>query len=104
MFDPSKLSEMMAQAKEMQDRLQENLKTQLVEGQAGGGMVKVQVNGLYEVTRVQIDKAAVDPADLSMLEDLVTAAFNQALAKVESARADNARQMASSMGIPPGMF
>lgn len=104
MFDPSKLGEMMEQAKQMQDRMQAELKNRVVEGQAGGGMVKVEVNGLYEVTKVAIDKAAIDPNDPSLLEDLVRAAFTAALAKVEEARAENARSMAGAMGIPPGMF
>jgi hypothetical protein len=104
MFDPSKLTEMMQQAQQMQERMQQELKQKVVEGQAGGGMVKVQLNGLYEVTRVGIDKAAVDVNDLTLLEDLVRAAFTQALARVEEVRTDNARNMAGAMGLPGGMF
>jgi DNA-binding YbaB/EbfC family protein len=104
MFDPSKLSEMMQQAQQMQERMQQELKQKVVEGQAGGGMVKVQLNGLYEVQKVGIDKAAVDVNDLSLLEDLVRAAFTQALARVEEARVENARGMAGAMGLPGGMF
>jgi DNA-binding YbaB/EbfC family protein len=104
MFDPSKLQEMMQQAQQMQARMQADLQTRVVEGQAGGGMVKVAVNGLYEVTAVKIDPAVVDPKDTAMLEDLVRAAFAQALARVEEARVDNARQMAGAMGIPGGLF
>jgi DNA-binding YbaB/EbfC family protein len=104
MFDPSKLSEMMQQAQQMQERMQQELKQKVVEGQAGGGMVKVQLNGLYEVQKVAIDKAAVDVNDLSLLEDLVRAAFTQALARVEEARVENARGMAGAMGLPGGMF
>jgi DNA-binding YbaB/EbfC family protein len=104
MFDPSKLTEMMQQAQQMQEQMQEALKTKIVEGQAGGGMVKVEVNGLYEVTKVAIDKAVVDPNDISMLEDLVRAALSSALGKVEEVRMENARSMAGAMGIPGGMF
>jgi DNA-binding YbaB/EbfC family protein len=104
MFDPSKLSEMMQQAQQMQSKMQADLKHQVVEGQAGGGMVKVAVNGLYEVTAVKIDPAVVDPKDCALLEDLVRAAFGQALARVEEARMDNARRMAGAMGIPGGLF
>ena len=104
MFDPSKLGEMMQQAQQMQDKMQAELKTKTSEGQAGGGMVKVQVNGLYEVLSVKIDKAAIDPNDMSLLEDLVRAAVGQALARVEEARMENARSMAGAMGLPGGMF
>jgi DNA-binding YbaB/EbfC family protein len=104
MFDPSKLGEMMQQAQQMQERMQAELKTKVSEGAAGGGMVKVQVNGLYDVVSVKIDKAAIDPSDPSLLEDLVRAAFGQALARVEEARMENARGMAGAMGLPGGMF
>lgn len=104
MFDPSKLSEMMAQAQQMQQRMQEELKSKSVEGAAGGGMVKVTVNGLFEVTSVKIDPTVVDKADVALLEDLVKAAVSQALARVEEARLENARQMAGGMGLPGGLF
>lgn len=104
MFDPSKLGEMMQQAQQMQERMQADLKAKVSEGAAGGGMVKVQVNGLYDVVSVKIDKAAIDPSDPSLLEDLVRAAFGQALARVEEARMENARSMAGAMGLPGGMF
>jgi DNA-binding YbaB/EbfC family protein len=103
-FDPSKLSEMMAQAQQMQQRMQDDLKKKAVEGAAGGGMVKVSVNGMFEVLSVKIDPAVVDKADVSLLEDLVRAAFSQALVRVEEARAEGARALAGSMGIPGGMF
>ena len=104
MFDPSKLSEMMQQAQQMQERMQRDLGQKSAEGQAGGGMVKVVVNGLYEVTKVSIDKKVIDPADPTMLEDLVRAAVSQALARVEELRVENARSMAGAMGLPGGMF
>jgi DNA-binding YbaB/EbfC family protein len=104
MFDPSKLSEMMQQAQQMQDRMQQDLRTKTVEGQAGGGLVKVTVNGLYEVARVQIDPRAIDASDPTMLEDLVRAAIGQALSRVEEVRMENARSMAGAMGLPGGLF
>ena len=104
MFDPSKLSEMMAQAQQMQQKLQDELKVKVLEGQAGGGMVKVEVNGMFEVTKVTIDKKVVNPTDVTLLEDLVRAAVSQALARVEEARMDNARAMAGNMGLPGGLF
>jgi DNA-binding YbaB/EbfC family protein len=104
MFDPSKLSEMMAQAQQMQQRMQEELKTKSVEGAAGGGMVKGTDNGMFQVTSVNIDPTVVDKSDVALLEDLVKAAVSQALARVEEARIENARSMAGNMGLPGGLF
>ncbi len=104
MLDPSKLAEMMRQAQEMQQRAQDELRSKTVEGQAGGGMVAVQLNGLFEVLKVAIDKRVVNPDDVALLEDLVRAAVSQATAKVEEVRMEQARGMASAFGLPPGMM
>ena len=55
---------------------------EVIEGQSGGGAVRVRVNGRYEFSHVQIAPAAVDPADVTMLEDLVLAALNDASAQI----------------------
>jgi nucleoid-associated protein EbfC len=102
-IDPEKLQQMMQQAQSMQQRMQESLAAQQVEGQAGGGMVSLTMNGAYEVVSLTIDPAVVDKADVSMLEDLVRAALNDATSRVEEVRLDQARNMAGQMGIP-GLF
>lgn len=104
MLDPSKLGEMMRQAQEMQQRVQDELRARTAEGQAGGGMVKVEMNGLYEVTTLKIDPAVVDPKDTALLEDLVRAALGACVARVEELRMEQARGMASAFGLPPGMM
>jgi DNA-binding YbaB/EbfC family protein len=104
MLDPSKLGEMMKQAQEMQAKMQDELRRRALEGQAGGGLVTVTMNGLFEVTAVKIDPKVVDRNDVALLEDLVRAAVSQATAKVEEARLEQARGMASAFGIPPGMM
>jgi DNA-binding YbaB/EbfC family protein len=104
MLDPEKLQEMMRQAQQMQQRVQDELRQRTVEGQAGGGMVTITMNGLFEVAAVKIDPKVVDPKDTALLEDLVRAAVSQATAKVEEARMEQARGMASAFGIPPGMM
>jgi nucleoid-associated protein EbfC len=83
-----KLEKAMADAKEKLSELS-------VEAEAGGGLVKVKMNGKCEVTGLAIDPKAVDPADLAMLEDLVSAAVN---AGVEKARAAADAHMASATG------
>lgn len=104
MIDPSRLQEMMREAQRLQERMQQELKAKLVEGQSGGGMVKVTLNGLLEVQSVKIDKAAVDANDVSLLEDLVRAALTQAIQRAEEARLEHTRSLAGNLGLPGGMF
>ncbi len=89
---------LMRQAKKLEKAMadaREKLSELSVEAEAGGGLVKVHLNGKCEVTRLAIDPKAVDPADLSMLEDLVAAAVN---AGVEKARAAADAHMAAATG------
>jgi DNA-binding YbaB/EbfC family protein len=79
------LNQAMAMQQQMAEA-QEQAANQSVEGQAGGGAVKVTMTGGGEVTRVSIAPAAVDPTDVEMLEDLVLAAFHDAQAKVAEIR------------------
>ena len=79
------MNDLMKQAQKMQEQLMEAQAAaaeQVVEGQAGGGVVKVTVTGGMEFQSVHIDPDAVDPDDVSMLEDLVLAAIHDAVAKV----------------------
>jgi len=86
MPQPPNLNKMLQQAQEMlaqQQEAQEKLKTQTVEATAGGGMVKVVISGDLRVQSLQIDPDAVDPEDVEMLQDMVTAALNEALRSAE---------------------
>jgi DNA-binding YbaB/EbfC family protein len=76
------MQQMMAQVQKMQkdmEAAQEELKSELVEASAGGGMVSVKVSGALDVREVRIDPAAVDPEDVEILADMVLAATNEAL-------------------------
>jgi DNA-binding YbaB/EbfC family protein len=78
------MNELLKQAQKMQEQLlaaRAEAETQEVEGQAGGGVVKVRVTGGMEFRSVTIDPSAVDPDDVSMLEDLVLAAIRDAVTK-----------------------
>lgn len=78
------MGDFLKQAKKVQEKLQqvqEELASKRVEGSAGGGMVRAVASGKHEVLEIHIDKQVVDPVDLEMLEDLIVAAVNQALAK-----------------------
>ncbi len=86
-------------------RLQENLKKMSVEGSAGGGMVTVKVSGSQRVISVKIDPEVVDSNDVEMLEDLVTAATNQALEKAAQLAQDEMSKITGGMlgNLPGGL-
>jgi DNA-binding YbaB/EbfC family protein len=87
---PFDLNQLMQQAQALQEQMQkaqERLALKTVTGSAGGGMVLVTANGKGEIQKVQIDKQAVDPRDVAMLEDLVLAAVNSALRAAQEAQA-----------------
>ena len=95
---PGNMQAMMQQAQKMQQKMQEEVALIRVEGSAGGGMVKAEMSGSKELLAITIDKDAVDPNDVEMLQDLVRAAVNEAARKVDE-------EMQSQLGgmMPPGM-
>ena len=104
-FDLNALFQQAQQIQEQMREAQERLAQKIVTGSAGGGMVVVTANGKGEIQKVQIDKQAVDPRDVPMLEDLVVAAVNSALrAAQEAAAAENPLSgMAAGLGgMVPG--
>lgn len=99
------IAQMMKQAQEMQQRLQEmqaRMAQTEVEGQAGGGMVKVTMTVRGEARKLKLDPKVINPSDAEMLEDLVVAAINDARAKSESVVAAETEKMLGGMGLPPG--
>ena len=95
-----KVQKIQAQMKQMQD----DLKKRTVEATAGGGAVKVVINGDKVVQSLTIDKAAVDPEDVEMLQDLIMAAVNESIKKVDDMTASEMGKLTSGLGLPPGMF
>lgn len=93
-----KMADMQQQIAETQARLAE----QTVTAEAGGGMVTVVANGAGHLVSIKIDPAAVDPADLEMLEDLVLAGVNKALEQAEVLKSSGMQAAAASM-LPPGL-
>ena len=85
-------------------QMQEDLKKRTVEVTAGGGAVKIVMSGEKEVKDLKIDPAAVDPEDVEMLQDLLSAAFNEATKKVEEMMANEMGKLTGGMGLPPGLF
>ena len=92
------IQNMMKQAQQMQERLQKQMAALRVEGNAGGGMVTVRVNGAKQVQSIAIDPEVVSKDDVVMLQDLIVAAINDAQRKADE-------EMARKMGgmLPPGM-
>ena len=83
---PGNMNNLMKQAQKMQRQMEEatkELEEKEMTASAGGGVVEVTVSGKKEVTRIKIDPEAVDPEDVEMLEDLIMAAVNEALRKIE---------------------
>jgi nucleoid-associated protein EbfC len=99
------LAGLMKQAQQMQENLkkaQEEIALMEIEGQAGAGMVKVVMTGRHDVKRVSIDPSLMGD-DKDMLEDLIAAAVNDAVRRVEAMTQEKMGGLASGMGLPPGM-
>ena len=94
------IQQIMKQAQQMQEQLQKQMAELSVEGTAGGGMVLVRMNGLKQVSEVKIDPDAAGSEDLEMLQDLMVAAFNEAVRKVDEAMAGQIGGLAGGMRIP----
>jgi DNA-binding YbaB/EbfC family protein len=95
--------QLMKQVQQMQEQMQQRMAELRVEGSAGGGMVKATMNGNKELLSVAIDKEAVDPNDVEMLQDLVVAAVNEAARKVDEEMQGQIGAMTGGMKIP-GLF
>lgn len=100
------MNQMMKQMKKMQAQMtkaQEELAEKEVQGTAGGGVVKVVMNGHKQVLSVEIDPEAVDPEDVEMLQDMVIAAFNEAIKNVDELVSKDLGKLTGGMNIP-GLF
>ena len=99
------IGNLMKQAQQLQanmQKAQEEIAAMEVTGESGGGMVKITVNGRHEAKRVQID-AAVPLDDREMVEDLVAAAINDAVHRLEAASQQKMSGMMGGMNLPPGL-
>lgn len=101
----SNFGNMMKQAQALQrsmEKAQQEMAEMEVTGEAGGGMVKITMNGRHEARRVQIEPAVIGD-DREMLEDLIAAAINDAVRKVEARTQEKMSGLMSGMKLPPGM-
>ena len=103
---PQNMNQIIKQAQKMQDdmkALQEELDATEYEGMSGSGVVKAVVTGKHDVVSVKIDPAVVDPEDIEMLEDLVAAAVNDAVAKAKKDSEEKMEKVTGGLNVP-GMF
>ena len=105
---PGNMNNMMKQVQRMQRQMEETtkeLEEKQYEASAGGGAVKVTVSGKKEVLSVKLDPEVVDPDDIEMLEDLIVAAVNEAMDKVDEVSASAMSKFTGGMGGQmPGLF
>ncbi len=103
---PGNMQSMIRQAQKMQEQmaaLQEELDAREYEIAAGGGAVKVKINGKKEILTIDLDPDIVDPDDIESLQDVLVAAVNEAIRKVEQTNADEMGKVTGGMSLP-GMF
>lgn len=104
---PGNMNNLMKQAQKMQRQMEEaskQLEEQEVTATAGGGAVEVTVSGRREVTKIKLSEEVVDPDDIEMLEDLIMAATNEALRKVEELSEKSMSQITGGLGGLGGGF
>jgi DNA-binding YbaB/EbfC family protein len=100
-----KMNDLAKMAQQMQAemaRVQEELETMTQEATAGGGAVRAIVNGKQELVELHIDREVVDPDDVEMLQDLVTAAVNDGLRQVRQTAEEKMSRVTGGLGLPPG--
>lgn len=104
---PGNMNNLMKQAQRMQKQMaevQENLDTLLFEASVGGGAIVATVNGKKALTKMEIKPEVVDPDDIEMLQDLIIAAVNEALAKAETEVNDKMSKLTGGLNLPGGLF
>lgn len=99
-FNSRQLQEMLQQAQKQAQEIQHKMQQTIVEAAAGGGAVTIKMNGQKQVLETRIDPAAASGGDVEMLQDLVTAAVNEAGRKVDAAMQSTVGGMLGGLGIP----
>jgi DNA-binding YbaB/EbfC family protein len=99
---PGNMQAMMRQAQQMQEKLQQEIQQLRVEASAGGGMVTVHMDGQKNLLAIKIDPEVA--GDVEMLQDLIVAASNEAVKKVDDEIKGKMGGMLGGMGLPPGML
>ena len=106
MFGKGGMGNLMKQAQQMQEKMQkmqEEIARMEVVGESGAGLVKVYMLGNHNVRKVEIDPSLLEDDDKEMLEDLIAAAINDAVRRVEEAQKEKMAEVTGGMQMPPGM-
>ena len=101
------MNQMIRQAQKMQEQMQElqaELDERVYDISAGGGMVKLKINGQKVVSDLEIAPEIVDPDDIETLADVITAAVNQAIKQVDETNAAEMQRVTGGIGLPGGLF
>ena len=104
---PNNMQAMLRQAQKMQEEMAEKqaeLEEREYDVAAGGGVINLKINGKKEILSVKIDPEVVDPDDVETLEDLIVAAVNEGIKKVEAVSAEEMGKITGQMNLPAGMF
>lgn len=99
----SNMSSQMGNIMKMQEMIQEDLSSKVVEGLAAGSLVKIEMNGKQELLSIKLDPSVVDPEDVEMLEDLLMVAFKDALSKSQELGMESMSKLTGGLKIP-GLF
>ncbi|MDL2341412.1 MAG: YbaB/EbfC family nucleoid-associated protein [Pseudomonadota bacterium] len=102
MPDFDEIMKMAANAQAELQKAQDTLETIEVEGQSGGGLVKIRATAKGRILGVEVDESLLSPSEKDMIEDLIAAAINDARAKADSASAEEMQKMSSTLPLPPG--
>jgi DNA-binding YbaB/EbfC family protein len=97
------MQQLMKQAQKMQEQLQKNMEATVIEASAGGGMVSVKMNGNKQLLSVQVDPEVFSGGDKEMLQDLIVAAVNEGIRKVDEAMQGQLGSLTGGLKIP-GLF
>ena len=100
------MGNMMKKVQEMQNKMQEvqkELENKTIEANAGGGMVKIVMNGKHQVQSINVDPSLLNLDEKEVLEDLIKAALNQAKEKVDEMSAEEMKKVTGGLPLPPGM-
>jgi nucleoid-associated protein EbfC len=103
-INPLDLLKNLKEVQQSLGNMQEKMKNIVVTGSSGGDMVKIEMNGAFEIQQITIAPEVVNPEDIEMLQDLITAAFTQAMGKIKEKMKDTISPLAGNMNIPPGFL
>jgi len=99
-INPNDLMRQVQQMQTQMESIQAEANQQVIETTAGGGMVKVAINGALEIQSITIDPEVIDPEDVEILQDMILAATNEAIQKAQGLVSDRMSALTGGMGIP----